>query len=216
MTIMKFATATAVAALLATGASAATLSLAGVGYTAETLPSGTNSKAYNLPVPAQGTSIDVLTGDVKNNTNGLYLTGQAKVWYTYIGSEAGFFNLSMGDSWIIPETDPVGTAKQVLQLASGLLDFSFVTKKPEDHKTQIDNDGGITSAQPFNQTAIGYYKVSDTTWYAFYDDPALPDRDFDDFVIRIDLAPVPIPAAGFLLLGGLGAMGAIARRRKKS
>ena len=40
------------------------------------------------------------------------------------------------------------------------------------------------------------------------------DRDFDDFALRIDIAPVPLPAAGFLLLAGLGAMGAVARRRK--
>ncbi len=34
--------------------------------------------------------------------------------------------------------------------------------------------------------------------------------------INIDLAPVPAPAAGFLLIGGLGALAGLRRRRRKS
>jgi hypothetical protein len=34
--------------------------------------------------------------------------------------------------------------------------------------------------------------------------------------VSTNLAPVPVPAAGFLLLGGLGALAAVRRRQKKS
>jgi hypothetical protein len=45
-----------------------------------------------------------------------------------------------------------------------------------------------------------------------------PDNDYDDMAVRItvssvDLAPVPVPAAGFLMLGALCAFGLVKRRR---
>lgn len=218
MTIMKFATATAVAALLATGASAATLSLIGnpADYSNFTLPGGSGlSGVYNLSAPPTGTSISALTGDKKTASNGLFLTGQAKVVYTYLGSEAGNKNygLSVGGAWMFNQSSAVGSKASTVQLSSGLLDFKFGTSSPASAVGVISNDGAAVPTS--NDFAIGYYSDG-TSWYAFFDDIAQGDRDFDDFVLKIDLAPVPIPAAGFLLLGGLGAMGAIARRRKKS
>ena len=41
-----------------------------------------------------------------------------------------------------------------------------------------------------------------------------PDRTFDDLVARIDIAAIPLPAAGWLLLGGLGVAAAAVRRRR--
>ena len=35
----------------------------------------------------------------------------------------------------------------------------------------------------------------------------------DDLVARIDIASIPLPAGGLLLLGGLGGLGLAARRR---
>ena len=90
---------------------------------------------------------------------------------------------------------------------SGLLDFSFGTVSPAG---TIANNGGATGTGPMS---IGY--ASDgTSWYAFFDDSGR-HTDFDDLVFRIDVAPVPVPAAGFLLLGGLGALVAASRRRRK-
>ena len=42
----------------------------------------------------------------------------------------------------------------------------------------------------------------------------LGDSDLDDIVFRVDVSQVPVPAAGFLLVGGLGAMAALRRRKK--
>ena len=48
-----------------------------------------------------------------------------------------------------------------------------------------------------------------------YDDSgAGPDFDYDDLVARIDVAPIPLPAAVWLLAAGLGGLGFVARRRR--
>lgn len=209
MKLKNLAVATAAAALLATGASAASLSLIGSGYASQTISN------YDLAPDLDGKTVTYLTGAAKNTTNGLYLDGAAKITYTFIGSEAGNLNYSASaaNSWSIFETDAIGTTRMSTQLTAGLLNFSFETDQPVVNQGEIRNHGDAEPNSP--DFAIGYY-TDGTSWYAMFDDLAKIDRDFDDFVLRIDIAPVPIPAAGFLLLGGLGAMGAVARRRKKS
>ena len=44
-----------------------------------------------------------------------------------------------------------------------------------------------------------------------------PNGDYDDLIVRMDVipttAPVPLPAAGVLLVGALGGLGLMRRRR---
>jgi hypothetical protein len=35
------------------------------------------------------------------------------------------------------------------------------------------------------------------------------DKDYDDMVVRLEIAPVPLPAAAFLLMGALGSLGGL-------
>ncbi|WEF23980.1 VPLPA-CTERM sorting domain-containing protein [Paracoccus sp. S3-43] len=211
MNIATFATATAVAALMATGASAATLSLVAPTETQFNL-SGFNPTGS--PVDLNGQDIEFISGDKKTASNGLSVSGPARVTFTYLGYEAGHQNSSYGfgiDGNFLFEnaTATVGSSYTYTQAGADLVNFTFHTANPLSYFHNHDVADPATG-----DYAIGYLRISDTSWYALFDDIAQNDRDFDDLVLRIDVAPVPLPAAGFLLLGGMGALGAAARRRK--
>lgn len=200
----------AAAAVLAPAiASAATLTL-----------SGTTTSAplanYDLLPDYDGTRIEFITGDVKSASNGLSVNGPALITYTYLGSEAGNVNYSasVGGVALFDESTPVNTASTAIPQASGgLLDFSFGTSAPAGSVGQIFNAG---KAVPNSSSyAIGYFELSATSYVLFFDDIASGDRDFDDFVMRVDVAAVPLPAALPLLLGGVGVLAAVGARRKR-
>ena len=209
--------------LVATAASAATLSLAGTGYATVAL-TGTfdldGGAAYNAldaaSVARDGTSVSVLTGAAKNASNGLRVSGPARVTYTYLGSEAGFTNIAL----LLPTTElfrnhgssSVGDTKTTTVSAAGLLNFLFRTVSGSPG--EIANNG---SASPNTASiAIAYsalFNGGKSAIVLFDDTGAGPDRDYDDLGLRIDVAAVPVPAAGLMLAGALAGLGALRRRR---
>lgn len=214
MNAVKFAVAAVAASFAASAASAASLSLIGSGYENLTLA------GYSLTPSLNGQMISYLTGDVKDGTNGLALdlegSPAARITYTYVGSEAANENYAATMGGVtFTEASAQGSTVTDTMLDGGLLDFLFGTSagapRVDGQIGMIENDGMATPAS--NDFAIGYYQMG-SSWYALFDDLAQGDRDFDDFVLKIDVAPIPLPAAGLLLLGGLGVMGAVARRRK--
>lgn len=221
--LKTMAVAAAFAGLMAASASAATLSLLGfTGDNTDAYESKTLTGSYNL-LEGGGGSISFLTGTVKDTTNGLQVTGPGKpysITFTYIGSEAGNTNYSANIGGTIFLNKPFGsetatavnTSVTFLQTAAGLIDFSFGTYRPNSAVGTIANDGG--ASRDVSTYSIGYKLFNNnTSAYVYFDDIAATDRDFDDLVMRIDVAPVPVPAAGFLLLGALGGLAALRRRK---
>ncbi len=191
-------------------ASAATLNLIGTGQTHEVTRNDIDA-SFN-------TSIDIITGDQKTYGNGLFLdagTGLAQVTYTYLGAEAGNSNFAavFGGGEFFNRgglRSTPGEQITVTQQGSGLLDFAFGTYAPLRALGIFFNDGlALPGSSNF---AMGFIQIDLNSFYVLFDDIARGDRDFDDIAIRIDVAAVPIPAGGLLLLSALA--GALVMRRR--
>jgi len=198
-----------IAVALTTGAaSAATLSLIGSGYNTKALDA-----TYDLATGG-GVTVSYLTGDVKNATNGLSLDVPAQISYTFVGSEAGNSNYSMhAANALFTNYSTVGSVIGPFNAVAGLLNFIFGTSSPAVNVSQIANNGVAAPAN--NNYSIGYKVAADgQSAFLYFDDIAGGDRDFDDLVVKVNI--VPVPAAGFLLLGGLGGLAALRRRRARA
>lgn len=205
--LKTLALAAAVVGATAISAAAATLSLAGSGYATQEL-----GGRYDL-TSGGGVTISYLTGTAKSGSNGLQLVGSGELQFTYIGSEAGNVNFSLGQGAAFTEESLGDSSLAPFFFAGGLLDFAFGTSAPAGAVANIANNGIATRAvgSDLSTFAIGYKIVSDTSAFIYFDDIASGDRDFDDFVVRVNV--VPVPAAGFLLLGALGGLAALRRRK---
>lgn len=208
---------TSLTKLMATGALAVIMT-AGLAEAATLSLDTTGSANVNLdatfnPTPSVS---GIGPGDAVTNysglsfAGGLLVSGPAKITFTYLGKEAGYSNSAVS---LVPGggtlSDLVAGASITFdQLVGGLVPFSF--------KTTGDDGKWITNGWGSNRTALdmAFMMISSTSYFALFGDGGGGnDDDLDDMVIRIDVAPIPLPAGGLLLIGALGGLAALRRRK---
>ncbi|MEC7256747.1 MAG: VPLPA-CTERM sorting domain-containing protein [Pseudomonadota bacterium] len=221
MKITKILATAAAVALLPIAGAAATLSLSG-GTGGVPIPSdfgklrdvnGLVGTPADLSAP-----ITVFDNDDVAGT-GLYVSSSnlVRVTLTYVGYEAANTNtastLAAGSAAFSTATSVKGDTITFSQAggAGTLVDLIF---------SALANKGGtpcsFANGASFGTTCqVGFSNIfaGGHSTYAMFGD-GLGDSDLDDIVFRVDVSEVPVPAAGFLLVGGLGAMAALRRRKK--
>jgi hypothetical protein len=202
----------ALCALAASAASSATLSV--TGGAAAALPgnfslAGPAYDALSGGVGGVGDAVSVLTSATKTPANGLSLTGNGFLTFTFLGSEAGFSNvLSFGGADVFGnKVNAAGDVSATFAANAGFLPFSFESRGVDT----AANDGLLSAG-----LRIAYSEVFNggRSVLAFFDDKTT-DIDYDDFAVRIDVSEIPIPAGGWLLLTALGGVMLLARRARR-
>lgn len=194
-----------IAAAVAAVVAGATLSLASTALAATfTIEGGApftlgldHNPAPAAVVPGLGASV------IRNGT--LSLSDPGVVTFSYAGFEAGYTNefWAAGAKYFDKAS---ANAPFALTFAAGALPFEFRTAG----QAGAVANGGSTGFYK----SIALYQSTPTTVYALLNDASTSDKDYDDLVVRMDVAPVPLPAAAWLLLGGMAGLGAVARRRR--
>lgn len=210
MLLKCMALAPAALASMAISASAASFSLDTFEGTFTSLDA-----SYSLIDPVLPHDIVAFNGD---SFGGLLATDNAKITATYVGSEAGANNSASLDfgAYEFTNSSSVPGDSFTFTHSGGYVALRFFTDNLGGTDA-IDNFGGEGSDDRLN---IAFTDITGATGnvasiYAFFGDGG-GDQDFDDMVIRLDIAQVPVPAAGLLLVSGLIGFGAIARRRKQT
>ena len=192
--------------LIAAAALAAALSLAATAQAATfTMAGGTPFTLGANYDPNPGTAGLAPGASVARN-GALSLGGEGRVTFSYIGTEAGFANQFWVNGLKRFDNKAAGNDAFTLKLGAGALPFEFRTASPA---------GAVANGASSDfYKSIALFQKSPSTVFALFNDASTSDRDYDDMVVRMDVAPVPLPAAAWLLMAGLGGRGAVARRRK--
>jgi hypothetical protein len=185
------AAALAAAVLVSTAASAVTFGVSGGSNYA--LPSNYDPVPTSLP--------DIGVGTVVSRNATLSLDGPAKVTFSYIGTEASYRNTFQVGGTTYFDNKAASNPPFALNLGAGNVSLAFGTANPAGTFTNGGTSGYYGS--------VAFYQVSPTLVYALFNDVARVDKDYDDMVVRLEIAPVPRPAAAFLLMGALGSLGGL-------
>jgi hypothetical protein len=154
----------------------------------------------------------------------IVLDANSVITFYFLGSESGF-------------NDTFQTTNALPNLAtteSSSIENHFSSPVPMGSDTfaagtlmnqlLFTNNGGANGQNAtVGQTGFGIFLgpnaisgMSTNTFYFGYDDQKYsPDRDYDDFIIKAVVAPLPEPGTWAMMLLGFGAIGVAARRRQR-
>ncbi len=136
----------------------------------------------------------------------LELTGPGRVTFTLMGYEAGDTNEFRVSDALVFTNKGGAQAPFTLDLGAGNLPLAF---------RHVPSGASAVNGEPTKgfHPSIALFRLSDTSVYALFNDGYTGDKDYDDMIVRVDVSQVPLPAAAWLLIAGLGGLGLASRRR---
>ena len=147
----------------------------------------------------------VTFGSLSGVTDGLFRV-------TYLGQESSFsnsFTITTAGGGVITEADAIGSS-----ILGGITGGAFLPFRFDDDRGGFAINGGAVSLfSSFALLATGFSTAYGTFDYVLgFNDSGTNHFDWDDVVVGVSLVPEAETYA--LMLGGLGAIGFMARRRR--
>ena len=203
---------------------------AGVSHT---LPTGSGIQSWNPtgtfdPLLSQGFTVTKYS----TSPSGIQLTGAGRLVYTYIGKEAGstnrfksstnsniFITADHDDSSGTFSATAAATATtaetwEIVQDSAGYLDFSFQGLATCCNLNPGTFTNGVGPSYAGLSLAVALFNNNKTAYLMFGD--GFGDHDFDDMVVKVEVSPVPVPAAFWLFGTALIGFVGMSRRTKNS
>ena len=138
----------------------------------------------------------------------LLLDAPATLTFTLAGFEASYNNAFVAEGQRLDNkvngSSALGTAFSFAQLTAGALDFGFLSNGMSPLLGNGNQQTGLILSTDRREALI------------VFNDSFRGDRDFDDMVIRVAIAPVPEPESALLWLAGLAGLGGWLRHRRSS
>lgn len=167
---------------------------------------GGPTDCYNPTGPAAGLTNDLQAFNASTGYPGLVVDTAARLTVTFLGKEAAATNTAFsvaGGS--VSTLDAIGSS-YTTTIGPGTVDLSF--------SSSIGSFAGSQGFSSMAALAFGGLSADETSIYAYFDDSgASVDRDWDDMVVLVQVAEIPVPAAGLLILTALGGLAAMRRRK---
>ena len=201
--------------------SAVVLAAFAVGAQAQVTFAGGNAHTEIFGYNPNGAAATFTPLPVGGRENALISTTAGNLSATFLGFEAldtDTFTFTLG-SGLLTNKGPLH-ATIAGNVAAGGLNFTFADLFTGTSVSNGQNLGAFTS-----YAVLGSFAGSVFTPYTLggaydlilgFNDGMRVDADYDDMVVGLKVTPVPEPETYALMLAGLGALGFISRRRKKS
>lgn len=223
-----------ISTLISSAVLAVTLALAGTAQAATVNITGTVDAPGNNNNPTVNNFLTQLNAALNNNA---VLLGPASItapWpvritFTLVAAESGYANSFTADPTGAqpPQTlsegpnnnvrcsattfASCGLAPSISGIFNGSLAGQLFFSSNQTFAGALNNITlGHTAFGVFTQGGAGNHSVF---FLAFDDQNKNPDDNHDDIILRAEVSAVPVPAAGLMLLGALGGLAALRRRK---